>query len=194
MTDLQYFIRLGRPAGADTHYGGIPEPGTIIAVKRGENWGAWRVVETGTVNGETAVRVRPMRLDGHPDPVRAAATDRHFSWPNRCIWYELPEHYPVCRLCSELVPCRHVVLEHQGKVALDRMDRYDMPGVCPACKGPVTQRQASRTFDVNLHVPGGPPVTFHLRKACAMGEDGALAYEQKVNKSSVAAREAEERP
>ena len=171
------------PFGATVHYGGRPEPGDIIAAGNPGEWAAWRVIEIKEVNEHTAVRVRSMTLDVHPDPVTAASEDRHLRWPERCRWVSLPEHYPVCRICDHLVPCRHVVLESQGEAALERMARYETPGVCPACRGPVTQRQASRTFDLNLHVPGGPPVTFHLRKMCAGGDDGALAYEQKINRA-----------
>lgn len=194
MSDLAHWIRRNAPAGATTHYTGVPAPGQIVALKCQGQWRACRVIEVGTRSGEPAVRVRPMRLDQHPDPVKAASEDRHYRWPDRCIWHELPEHYPVCRICDELMPCRHVVAEHHGKVALDRMARYETPGVCPSCRQPVTVRQASRTFEPNLHVPGGPPVTFHLRKACATGQDGALAYEQKIRKLPTHTTHQETRP
>ena len=125
-----------------------------------------------------------MHLDRHPDPVKAASEDVHRGFPMRSRWIRLPEHYPICHQCLELSPCSHSLTEARVEEQVARMRRYDVTGVCPACRQPVSERQARRTFDVNLVVPGGPPVTFHLRSSCAQGEDGALRYEQAVNRDA----------
>ncbi|AOE44342.1 hypothetical protein SEA_EYRE_62 [Gordonia phage Eyre] len=82
----------------------------------------------------------------------------HVGWPR------MDDHYPICGVCRDLMPCQHVVIDtiadHSGKT----FDRYNTPGVCPSCCEPVTHRQRSITFDRNLYALG--PVTFHLRKTC----------------------------
>lgn len=45
-----------------------------------------------------------------------------------------------------------------------------------ACAEPVTARQKCLSFSENLEVPGGPPVTFHLRSRCNYS---AVKYEQR---------------
>jgi hypothetical protein len=65
-------------------------------------------------------------------------------------------------------------------------DRYMMPGVCPACNEPITSRQkAIVTFDENIEIPGGPPVTFHRRRGCL---GGAIGYEKRWAKADPATR------
>lgn len=179
-----------------------PEAGEILARKihEDDHPKPWRVIsitdrEHSDHPGVTfwVMRMRPMHLDSDPDPVKAASEDVHWGIARRSKWVRLPEHYPVCHQCFELCPCSHTVTEKRVEEQVTRMRRYDVPGVCPACRNPVSERQSSRTFDINLVVPGGPPVTFHLRSSCAQGEDGALRYEQAVNRD-VSRDWREERP
>jgi hypothetical protein len=169
------------PLGTRTLYG-CPTVGTVVAFEHQ----AWRVVEVRDLPAEQwrdadrtynrggkhkpqVVRLRPMRLAGHPDPVKARSEDKHYGSLHVFSWdvYPDPEHYPVCADCAEPMPCRDQVGRETAKAAVDDMGRYELEGVCPACSEPITARQKSRTFPENLEVIGGPPVTFHLRSRCA---------------------------
>lgn len=77
------------------------------------------------------------------------------------------EHFPVCGKCGEPCPCREVAVEAATTKEMKDSERYSDSTVCPACQEVVTSRQGKESFEVNLVVPGGPPVTFHTRKACA---------------------------
>lgn len=132
----------------------------------------WRVVE---------VRMKPADLvkGGYDrnvviEPLRGGKPV-HLSC-GRMTWiYKYPsEHYPVCHTCGDLMPCREQVIEETVKAEAERMSRYEMPGVCPACREPVSQRQLRQTWPQNLVVPTGQPVTFHLRKRCA---EEAMRYD-----------------
>lgn len=163
------------PLGARTVYR-APAPGDVIAYDHQ----AWRVVEVRERPAEdgiarTAARVRPVALVDHPDPVKAARKDRHLAGWSWSV-YPDPEHYPVCACCGEPCPCRIEVGRQVAEREIRQMGLYDAPGVCPACKNPVTDRQRSIGFTENLVMPGGPPVVFHLRKQC---RDAAMTYEQR---------------
>lgn len=84
------------------------------------------------------------------------------------------DRYPVCSCCGLLVPCRKQWGEDNATDTIAAMDRYSTAGVCPSCQEPVTTRQRTVTFPNNLHVPLGPPVTFHTRRRCT---GGAIGYE-----------------
>lgn len=87
------------------------------------------------------------------------------------------EHYPVCAACGEPVPCREAKASEITEAASKKADRYSIPGVCPNCQEMITARQKAVTFDENLHVPFGPPVTFHAgRRECRYY---AADYEEK---------------
>lgn len=76
-------------------------------------------------------------------------------------------HYPICAQCHEPVPCREEMARKIGEKAEQDAARYEIPGVCPACSEPVTSRHKVMTFEDNLRVPFGPPVTFHVgRREC----------------------------
>lgn len=122
------------------------------------------------------ITVRPVEIVS--DDPRARDHDLHMrhsgyggSW-----WSFTSEHYPVCATCREPRPCREQhgisVAEHQ----MQRMSRFETPGVCPACQETVTHRQRSIRFTENLELPGGPAVVFHLRKQCF---DAARNYEER---------------
>jgi hypothetical protein len=57
------------------------------------------------------------------------------------------------------------------------MARFETPGVCPACSEPVSARQKSITFDGNVEIPGGAPVTYHVGRGGCRGE--AARYEER---------------
>jgi hypothetical protein len=158
----------------------VPANGTLIAYEHA----AWQVVGSKPcppdewpeqmVPFATAsrppylVRLRPAHLANHPDPVVAESGDEHFIMPPHFSWsvFTDPEHYPVCRSCGEPMPCREEVGRRMAEAAIKDMGRYETPGMCPACGEVVTGRQKSITFADNVVVPGGPPVTFHLRGTC----------------------------
>jgi len=154
-----------------------PAPGTLIAHEHA----VWRVVEITDLprekwtereletraHGDTG----PMVVILRPVPIgrrrRARDHDMHYRWPSHIGWDVYPdEHYPVCSACGEPTPCREKIGQRIGAREMERMERYEVAGVCPACQEPVTSRQRSLTFPDNVEFPGGPPVTFHRRKRC----------------------------
>lgn len=91
--------------------------------------------------------------------------------PNSTSWYVLPEHYPICRLCKEIPPCRHVHTERIMARATEKLaeDMALMPGVCHGCREPITKRQKHFTFPgPNLIRPelGDGSAAFHTRRDC----------------------------
>lgn len=135
---------------------------------------AYRVIEVRPLadpDRPTAVRLRPVRDDSHGSDLHLAV-GQFYHWSV----YPDPDHYPVCSTCGEPTPCRTKMAEITATEAGKRMDRYSMPGCCPVCREPVTQQQKSVTFAENLEVPGGPPVTFHLREKCVLS---AVVYERR---------------
>lgn len=164
-----------------------PEPGQII----GFDHAVWRVIDVQDVpevdwtdeqramvaryKPELRHRyvphvavVRPVHIT--TDDPRAADHDLHLEStdPSRVTWFAYrSEHYPVCGICAEPLPCRDQEAARVGEQEMLRLARYETPGVCPACLEPVTARQKSVTFARNTVLPGvGPPVTFHLRGGC----------------------------
>lgn len=122
--------------------------------------------------------VRP--LNAPADPVAARKLEQHLRTTSP--FYGLPvypdEHYPICGTCGEPEPCREVQGIRQATQAMKRMERYETPGICPSCGEVVTLRQKALTFPVNLVIPGGPPVTFHIgRAACRYSAED---YERKI--------------
>lgn len=109
--------------------------------------------------------LRPAEQD--PD-VTASTHDLHLSVNAKYALECYPgEHYPICARCHEPLPCREKIANDQVAAAMRKIERYSFPGVCPACEKPVTRREWAGTYEINRVVPGGPPVTFHLRKECA---------------------------
>lgn len=113
------------------------------------------------------VRLRPAIMDSG-DPVLAATKDVSVgAIPKRTSWFVFPDgHYPVCGSCREPLPCREVYNSYVARHEIEAIKPFELAGVCPACKEPVTDRQKAITFDENLVIPGGPPLTFHLRQGC----------------------------
>lgn len=167
---------------------GAPDVGVVVAFQHQ----AWRVIALRPLpreqwrdedryasrkNPPQVVRLRPMRLVDHPDPVKAASEDVHYGSLHIHSWdvFPDPEHYPVCACCGEPMPCRAEVGRKMAQAAVKDMGRFEAAGVCPACGEVVTARQKALTFADNLRVIGGPPVTFHLRRQC-WGD--AMTYEK----------------
>jgi hypothetical protein len=176
------------PLGTHTVHG-CPDLGSVVAFEHA----VWRVVEIrdlpadqyrdadrlyGGKHRPQVVRLRPMRLVDHPDPVKARSEDVHYGSLHVWSWsvYPDPEHYPVCACCGEPMPCRAEEARKTAQDAISTMGRYETAGVCPACEEPVTARQKSLTFPDNLNVLGGPPITFHLRGRC---RGTAMGYEKR---------------
>lgn len=173
-------------------------PGELIGLL----YQAWRVIEINTVDAQSWTdrdreRVRgyseswvaehpPRILVVRPAPitstdVRARDHDKHFrlpaGWFPRFAFYRSAEHYPVCVKCGDPTPCREYVAERDSARAAKDMERYEIEGVCPACRKPITARQKVRRFEENLYVPLGPPVTFHASQGdCHVA---AMAYEDR---------------
>ena len=109
---------------------------------------------------------RPLYLTAVP----AAGGKRHHlrvrPYAHRAVWVLSP-HYPVCKDCGELWPCREVEigLEVDKQAAkLSELEKI-LPGCCWSCGDPVTHKQGSILFDgVNLLLPGADSPVFHLRR------------------------------
>jgi len=159
---------------------GMPKVGDIIAINcddlRYRPWllsrleqredGSWSMI---------------LREPGAPD---LASSDMHHiaspRLPNRHVSI-LPQRYALCSCCGELMPCSHEVEDRTVEAMINRAHRYETAGTCPACGEVVSDRQQSIRFDINLHVPLGPPVTFHRRQNCFYGS--AIGYEKAVAKA-----------
>lgn len=112
--------------------------------------------------------LRPVEITA--DDPRSRDHDQHMSWPVRSYGgfdvYE-NDHYPVCAQCGEPAPCREEMARTIGEAAEKDAARYEIGGVCPACQEIPTARHKVLTFEENLRVPFGPPVTFHVgRRQC----------------------------
>lgn len=114
---------------------------------------------------------RPMDVHGFWETPDAEGRSCGVQAPLGHMWNVLPEHYSVCRLCSELPPCRHVHNERVMAHASERMDEVMaiLPGLCHSCCEPITARQKSFTFPgPNLLRPdlGDNSAIFHTRSSC----------------------------
>ena len=167
-----------------------PKPGQFIAFDHA----VWRVIEVNSIPTDLwtdedrqraklrkgteprAVVLRPARITGE-DP-RARDHDRHFAHRPGYTWEIYPtEHYPICAQCHEPLPCRDQEAQREAERSMKHLERYLMPGVCPCCQEPVTSRAKSRTFEENVEMPGGPPVTFHIGRSNCRYD--AAAYEKR---------------
>lgn len=166
------------PDGAD-HYRNTPAVGDLIPYEHA----VYRVIEVidrteGFPDDPKPIRVRALPVG--IDPATAMTGDKRaagFRAPKRAWWDIYPdEHYPICAKCHEPLPCREQMAQRVSEASAQELDRYTMPGVCPACQEPVTQRQKGITWEDNAAVPGGPPVTFHTRRKCL---STAIQYERR---------------
>lgn len=189
MTDLHLPYRW-HPLGAETRYYEPPTPGSLIALAHA----VWRVVDVSPVPVERwdvddhervanfgdaylphMVVIRPVAVVG--DDPRARDHDVHLR-ATGSTWMVYPdEHYPLCAACGEPLPCREQMAARTAAASAQRMDRYAVEGVCPACAEPITTRQNSVSFTENLEMPAGPPVTYHSgRRGCRRA---AAEYEKR---------------
>ena len=123
------------------------------------------------------VTIRPLFEEKKPFPDRSK--DLHFKagGSGGVHLYVYPnEHYPVCAECGDPMPCRGEMAREVAAFAAERMERYATEGVCPECQEPARKGQQRITFDENLVVPLGPPVTFHLSGSC---RGAAIEYEKR---------------
>lgn len=104
--------------------------------------------------------------------------------------YVFPEHYPVCRECGELYPCRELEIRAEAAREIAELDKYDkiLPGCCWGCFEPVTHRQDVIRFDgENLLLPGAAPAVFHARRSGGC-RGAAMSYEDRWVKAGVGRR------
>jgi hypothetical protein len=165
-----------RPLGAD-HFRLVTKlkPGDLVAF----NHAVWRVIK---VHPKPEDEEYPYRVIFRPVEINTGDVrdrDHDKAWKVQArTWFDVypNEHYPVCATCHEPVPCRDQMAEEVSAYEAEQFDHYTTAGICPACLEPVSQRQKSITWEDNAVVPGGPPVTFHLRNACW---SSARTYEQR---------------
>lgn len=182
------------PGPVSTAYTDKLEPGTLVVWERKAyrvlevrerahaNWpdayrDAW--VKQNMPDPDTwRYRPRVLVMRSEEDP---SAKQLNLQGPNNARWYTLPEHYPICRLCKEIPPCRHVHTESVMERATERMAEQMaiLPGSCHGCKEPITRRQKSFTFPgTNLIRPdlGDNSAVFHTRGKCC---DALKAYDRR---------------
>jgi hypothetical protein len=161
------------PDGADYKYD--LEPGDILAWEHAVYRVQWTEQRPDDEKYPLRVCIRPIGITG--DDVRDRDHDRPLKAPAHYRWNVFPtEHYPVCAKCQEPLPCREQMAKQIAAREAENLDRYTVAGVCPGCTEPVTDRQKGITWEDNVVVPAGPPVTFHLRRACW---SAAVEYEQR---------------
>lgn len=177
------------PSG--THMVSQPEPGMFLPYEHA----VYRIIDVNPVpetewsdvdrqrvgwraqNTPRMVVVRPVGVTS--TDVRARDHDMHFRMGGEQVAtlnLYTDEHYPVCAECAEPLPCRDQMAERVSQAAAQRMGKYELAGVCPACGEVVTGRQQSQTWPDNAEIPQGPPITFHLRRKCAWA---ARQYEKR---------------
>ena len=162
------------PSGTQSTYG-MPKVGALIAFEHA----VYRIMEIrdrpGNEERPKVVVMRPVGISD--DDLKARDHDLHGSCGARANFHVYPsEHYPICAKCHEPLPCREQMVKRVTEASIKRMGRYEIAGICPWCSEVVTARQQSRTFNENVEVIFGPPVTFHLRNRCWYG---ARDYEQR---------------
>ena len=170
-----------RPVGGSQIYNPADlTAGQIIAIDcDGLRHRPWRVETVEPRDDDRcSIAIRPHGVDLASEQAGRVAISAHRHGSGI---YLLDERYPVCSHCHELMPCSDTHISAQVEEDARRMERFETPGVCPSCMEPVTGRQRSVTFEANLRVPLGPPVTFHTRTRCFQA---ALRYDERVAKSS----------
>jgi hypothetical protein len=143
------------------------KPGMLLPIEHR----VLRVIEVRDRSEDFPDDGRPIRVILRPadlgDDCRDRDSDESWSGGKHTGWNVYrDEHYPVCAKCSEPLPCREQMAERISGDAAKRMSRYETAGVCPSCGEVVSSRQESLTWSDNIEVIGGPPVTFHMRRAC----------------------------
>ena len=160
-----------------------PAPGQIV----GHDHAAWWVDEVapiGPVDWTEDEASLVSRVGGRAEPVslmlvqlaprRGEQLLLRFQPTADALHVYVDEHVPVCLECGDPAPCRDRTAKRLAEWEMRNAEPYTVPGMCPACREPVTGRQRRLEFD-NVVVPGGPPVTFHARGQCRAQ---AASYEQ----------------
>jgi hypothetical protein len=96
--------------------------------------------------------------------------------------YVIPAHHPVCAVCGELYPCKHLEIDEAATGALAELADLEsvLPGCCWHCREPISGRQKFISFPGdNLLLPGGPPPAFHLRAGKPWCSSAARLYERR---------------
>lgn len=172
--------RSWRPYGARTIWS-RPEPGSLVATRRAvfriieyrpyhaDQWTAddhERVRQYGPEAAPYHIVLRPAHITS--DDPRARDHDKSYTIrSSHYRWHVYSdEHFPVCATCGDPMPCREQTASEETAAELKHMTRFETPGVCPACREPITARQKFRMFEENVIVPLGSPVTFHTRGSC----------------------------
>lgn len=180
------------PLGTSTEYAGDLTPGQLVAHEHA----VWRVVDVNPVpehdwsdrEREAVEKISRMYAPHHvvlrpasitSDDPRSRDCDRSYRSRGANWHVYRDEHYPICGTCHEPLPCREKKTKQVAAAASRDLNRYVMPGVCPACEEPITSRQKTLTFEMNVKMPGGPPVTFHARGQCRRW---AIDYEEDLAK------------
>lgn len=166
---------------------GIPDVGQIIAWRDPRTLVArpWRVIERQPMENEdegTRVRLRDPAAD--PDPLSGQGEEMALRWgakrelassegpPSKITDLApvsttlLGEDYPIGAQSGQLLPTAETLWAKIAAAEREELDRFSMPGFCPACGEPITQRQHRQEFPANLVIPGGPTVIFHVREKC----------------------------
>jgi hypothetical protein len=100
--------------------------------------------------------------------------------------YVFPEHYPVCKDCGELYPCRELDIRAEADREMKVLDKWEaiLPGSCWGCNEPITHRQSAIRFEgENLYLPGAPPPVFHMRRSGGC-QSAARDYEDRWVKAA----------
>lgn len=80
----------------------------------------------------------------------------------------LSEPYQMCSCHGHIWPCQEIDLVAYSAAMGEQMNRIEAahaPGVCAACRGPISTRQKTVTFpEPSRLLPGAPGPTFHAGK------------------------------
>ena len=170
---------MGRPANhawLGSEWTGLPD--LVVGALVGVDFTVWRVLEVGPRPADLVERGRTHAVVLEP---LAGGRRLHLACAEYTRFHTFTSaHYPVCRSCGDLMPCREQIIERTVQAEAEQLRRYDLPGICPACEEPVSQRQLRQRWPENLVAPTGQPVTFHLRNRC-VGE--ASAYDERWRKA-----------
>jgi hypothetical protein len=147
---------LWKPWGA-VRADGVPTLGALVADDH-VVWEVASVVDLVPRADWPGTRTHRLGMESRTGPpvVRQATTGPYSAW------WTYPGRFPVCSCCGEPAPCRVQLREDTVERELARMRRFETPGQCPACGEPVRKDQPAVRFPVNLEVPLGPPVTYHV--------------------------------
>ncbi len=92
----------------------------------------------------------------------------------------LPEPYQVCSCHGHIWPCQEIDQVAYAAALAEQMDKIEAshaPGVCAACREPISSRQKTVTFpEPSRLLPGAPGPTFHTGRAACWDE--AERYER----------------